>query len=44
MLEELIYLSHFSWEWTEIWHDDSVDGRDLIRLIADLISLISQTT
>ena len=23
-----IYLSHFSSEWTEIWHDDSLDGID----------------
>ena len=23
-----IYLSHFSLEWTEIWHDDSLDGID----------------
>ena len=23
-----IYLSHFSSEWTEIWHDDSLDGVD----------------
>ena len=23
-----IYLSHFSLEWTEIWHDDSPDGMD----------------
>ena len=22
------YLSHFSSEWTEIWHDDSLDGID----------------
>ena len=22
-----LYLSHFSSEWTEIWHDDSLDGR-----------------
>ena len=21
-----IYLSHFSSEWTETWHDDSLDG------------------
>ena len=34
MLEELIYLSQFTLEWTEIWHDDSVDGIDLIRLIS----------
>ena len=23
-----IYLSHFSSEWTEIWHDDSLNGID----------------
>ena len=23
-----IYLSHFASEWTEIWHDDSLDGID----------------
>ncbi len=34
MLEELINLSQFTSEWTEIWHDDSVDGIDLISLIS----------
>ena len=26
-----IYLSHFSLEWTEIWHDDSLDGIDSLE-------------
>ena len=28
MLEELIYLSQVTSEWTEIWHDDSLDVID----------------
>ena len=25
-----LYLNHFSSEWTEIWHDESLDGMDQV--------------